>query len=57
MEQYSNSGLTMDRWYVHGFVSGIPACLFDSLIYRGYSKFLLNMAFISSSEVENIYIS
>ena len=25
--------------------------------YRGYSKFLLNMAFISSSEVENIYIS
>ena len=26
-------------------------------IYRGYSNFLLNMAFISSSEVENIYIS
>ena len=27
------------------------------LIYRGYSNFLLNMAFISPSEVENIYIS
>ena len=27
------------------------------LIYRGYSIFLLNMAFISPSEVENIYIS
>ena len=26
-------------------------------INRGYSNFLLNMAFISSSEVENIYIS
>ena len=26
-------------------------------LYRGYSNFLLNMAFISSSEVENIYIS
>ena len=26
-------------------------------IYRGYSNFLLNMAFISPSEVENIYIS
>ena len=26
-------------------------------IHRGYSNFLLNMAFISSSEVENIYIS
>ena len=26
-------------------------------IYRGYSNFLLNMAFISSSEVESIYIS
>ena len=26
-------------------------------IYRGYSIFLLNMAFISPSEVENIYIS
>ena len=26
-------------------------------IYRGYSNFLLNMAFISLSEVENIYIS
>ena len=25
--------------------------------YRGYSKFLLNMAFISPSEVENMYIS
>ena len=25
-------------------------------IYRGYSNFLLNMAFISPSEVENIYI-
>ena len=25
--------------------------------YRGYSNFLLNLAFISSSEVENIYIS
>ena len=28
-----------------------------SEIYRGYSNFLLNMAFISPSEVENIYIS
>ena len=27
-----------------------------SEIYRGYSIFLLNMAFISSSEVENIHI-
>ena len=27
------------------------------VIYRGYSNFLLNMDFISSSEVENIYIS
>ena len=27
------------------------------LVYRGYSNFLLNMAFISPSEVENIYIS
>ena len=27
------------------------------IVYRGYSNFLLNMAFISSSEVENIYIS
>ena len=27
------------------------------VIYRGYSNFLLNMAFISPSEVENIYIS
>ena len=26
-------------------------------IDRGYSNFLLNMAFISPSEVENIYIS
>ena len=26
-------------------------------IYRGYSNFLLNMAFISSSEMKNIYIS
>ena len=26
-------------------------------VYRGYSNFLLNMAFISPSEVENIYIS
>ena len=26
-------------------------------IYRGYSNFLLNMAFISPSEVEIIYIS
>ena len=26
-------------------------------IYRGYSNFLLNMAFISPSEVKNIYIS
>ena len=26
-------------------------------IHRGYSNFLLNMAFISPSEVENIYIS
>ena len=26
-------------------------------IYRGYSNFLLNMAFISPSGVENIYIS
>ena len=26
-------------------------------MYRGYSNFLLNMAFISPSEVENIYIS
>ena len=25
-------------------------------IYRGYSNFLLNMAFISSSEVETIYM-
>ena len=29
----------------------------NNVIYRGYSNFLLNMAFISSSEVENIYIS
>ena len=29
----------------------------DCLIHRGYSNFLLNMAFISPSEVENIYIS
>ena len=28
-----------------------------SAVYRGYSIFLLNMAFISSSEVKNIYIS
>ena len=27
------------------------------VIHRGYSNFLLNMAFISPSEVENIYIS
>ena len=27
------------------------------VIYRGYSNFLLNMAFISPSEVKNIYIS
>ena len=27
-----------------------------SEIYRGYSNFLLNMTFISSSEVENIFI-
>ena len=26
-------------------------------VYSGYSNFLLNMAFISQSEVENIYIS
>ena len=29
----------------------------EPFIYRGYSKFLLNMTFISSSEVENIYIT
>ena len=27
------------------------------IIYRGYSNFLLNMAFISPSEVENNYTS
>ena len=27
------------------------------VINRGYSNFLLNMAFISPSELENIYIS
>ena len=32
-------------------------CELLPVIYRGYSNFLLNMAFISSSEVENIYIS
>ena len=37
-------------------------CYFEVLsnsysIHRGYSNFLLNMAFISLSEVENIYIS
>ena len=36
------------------FVTGVP--MFEP-IYRGYSNFLLNMAFISPSEVENIYIS
>ena len=30
---------------------------YNLFIHRGYSNFLLNMAFISSSEVENIYIS
>ena len=30
---------------------------FMQIVHRGYSNFLLNMAFISSSEVENIYIS
>ena len=34
----------------------ILTVLFQS-VYIGYSNFLLNMAFISSSEVENIYIS
>ena len=29
----------------------------ETKVYRGYSNVLLNMAFISSSEVENIYIS
>ena len=29
----------------------------QKVVYRGYSNFLLNMAFISPSEVENIYIS
>ena len=29
----------------------------EKLLYRGYSNFLLNMAFISRSEVKNIYIS
>ena len=43
------------------FGVGYQLC-FDSTglnvyIYRGYSNVLLNMAFISSSEVENIYIS
>ena len=28
----------------------------DQLVHRGYSNFLLNMAFISPSEVENIHI-
>ena len=30
---------------------------YRSEIHRGYSNFLLNMAFISPSEVENIYSS
>ena len=39
-------GLTDNRWMdTRGY------------LYRGYSNFLLNMAFISPSEVENIYIS
>ena len=47
----------------HGIVSVFPLhkasenSILINLIYRGYSNFLLNMAFISSSEVENIYIS
>ena len=38
--------------YVH-----VSQSLIRLLIGRGYSNFLFNMAFISPSEVENIYIS
>ena len=31
-------------------------CQIKDIINRGYSNFLLNIAFISSSEVENIYV-
>ena len=34
--------------------NSLPTC---QKVYRGYSNSLLNMAFISPSEVENIYIS
>ena len=34
----------------------ISLCKHAHAIYRGYSIFLLNMAFISSSEVKNIFI-
>ena len=36
---------------------GVWSELLLSIVHRGYSNFLLNMAFISPSEVENIYIS
>ena len=39
------------------FISYLASILKFYTIYRGYSNFLLNMAFISPSEVENIYIS
>ena len=35
----------------------VKTYIFDNVIYRGYSNFMLNMAFISPSEVENIFIT
>ena len=40
-----------------GFLKKIDILFYEHRVYRGYSNFLLNMAFISPSEVENIYIS
>ena len=48
----NSRGLETPYFYWYIYVN-----IFVHLIYRGYSIFLLNMAFISSSEVKNIYIS
>ena len=50
----------LEAGYINDIIkhkNSLDSDYFNTYIYRGYSNFLLNMAFISSSEVENIYIS
>ena len=52
MSMLSTDGVCLhvgQRYIVYSYI--------HTYIHRGYSNFLLNMAFISPSEVENIYIS